>query len=135
MKESPRFVTAPRLQGTRVLVVEDSPDSMEALSVLLQFEGAIVCAAHDGLAALTQLRAHELDLVMSDIEMPRLDGYGFVVALRREPGKSALPAIALTGRGNDDDVQRALDSGFDAHLTKPVVLDDLVAVITRLLHP
>jgi two-component system CheB/CheR fusion protein len=123
----------PRLEGARLLVVEDSFDACEVLAVMLQFEGAFVHLAHDGQAALATLRGNEVDLVVCDLEMPVLDGYGFIRALRREPGREALPAIALTGRGGDEDVRRALDSGFDTHVTKPVVLDDLVAAIARLL--
>lgn len=123
----------PRLAGARLLVVEDSFDACEVLGVMLQFEGAAVHLAHEGQAALGLLRGHEVDLVVSDIEMPGLDGFGFIQALRREPGRDRLPAIALTGRGGPEDIQRALAAGFDAHVTKPVVLDDLVAAIARLL--
>ena len=123
----------PRLEGARLLVVEDSPDACEVLGVMLQFEGAVVHLAHEGQAALRKLRGNEIDLVVSDIDMPGLDGYGFIAALRREPGRAALPAIALTGHGSEEDVQQALEAGFDAHVTKPVVLDDLVAAIARLL--
>ena len=123
----------PRLEGTRLLVVDDSIDACEVIGVMLQFEGASVHLAHEGQAALAALRGQEVDLVVSDLEMPGLDGYGFIEALRRQPGRDRLPAIALTGRGSEEDVRRALEAGFDAHVTKPVVLDDLVATIARLL--
>ena len=124
---------APRLDGVRLLVAEDSADAAEALHVLLQFEGAMVLVAYDGERALALLRDHVVDLVVSDLGMPVLDGYGVIAALRADPSLRDLPAIALTGHGGDDDVQRALQAGFDAHVTKPVVLDDLVERIRRVL--
>ena len=134
MNDSPPFaVHAPRLAGKRLLVVEDSPDALEALCVLLQFEGASVQIARDGQEALERLGEIEVDLMLADLEMPRLDGFGLVAALRRDPAITPLPCIALTARGLDSDVERALAAGFDAHVTKPVMLDDLVAVISRLL--
>lgn len=125
----------PRLPGLRVAVAEDSPDSAETLQGLLQLEGAVVHLAHDGARALALLREHECDLLVSDLGMPWLDGYALMAALRAEPRFAALPAIALTGRGEDADVERAFAAGFDAHVMKPVVLDELVAQIARVLPP
>lgn len=134
MHDSPPIAAhAPRLPGLRLLVAEDSLDAAEALRVLLQFEGAQVQVAGDGHAALAVLRAQPIDFVVSDLGMPGLDGYGLIAALRREEAHRRLPCIALTGHGQDTDVQRALDAGFDAHVTKPVVLDDLVARIRDVL--
>ena len=131
----PPATHAPRLAGVRLLVADDSPDAAEALHVLLQFEGAQVRVACDGRHALAQLRESPVDLVVSDLGMPVLDGYGLVRALRADPDLRAVPAIALTGHGEDRDVQRALAAGFDAHVTKPVVLDDLVARILATMEP
>ena len=134
MHDSPPLAGhAPRLPGLRLLVAEDSLDAAEALRVLLQFEGAQVHVAHDGHAALALLRAQPLDFVVSDLGMPGLDGYGLIAALRGEEALCRVPCIALTGHGQESDVQRALDAGFDAHVTKPVVLDDLIARILQVL--
>jgi two-component system CheB/CheR fusion protein len=131
----PPAAHGPRLAGVRLLVVEDSPDAAEALDVLLQFEGAAVHVAHDGHAALALLRTQPLDFVVSDLGMPGLDGYGLIAALRAEEPLRHLPCIALTGHGQEADVQRALAAGFDAHVTKPVVLDELIARILQVLEP
>lgn len=134
MHDSPPLAAhAPRLSGLRLLVAEDSLDAAEALRVLLQFEGAEVHVAHDGHAALAVLRTHAVDFVVSDLGMPGLDGYGLIAALRGDAALCRVPCIALTGHGQDTDVQRALHAGFDAHVTKPVVLDDLVARIVQVL--
>lgn len=132
MTDSPPItVHLPRLGGLRLLVVEDSLDAAEALRVLLQFEGADVHVAHDGLQALACLREHAVDLVVSDLGMPNLDGYGLAAALRADAALRHLPCVALTGHGQQADIQRALAAGFGAHVTKPVVLDDLVARILQ----
>ena len=126
-------LNAPRLPGLRVLVVEDSPDAAEALFVLLQFEGVDVHVAQDGMHALAVLRDTAVDLVVSDLGMPNLDGYGLATALRDDPALRHLTCIALTGHGRQTDIQRALQAGFAAHVTKPVVLDELVARILQVL--
>jgi two-component system CheB/CheR fusion protein len=134
MHDSPPLAAhAPRLPGLRLLVAEDSLDAAEALRVLLQFEGAQVHVANDGHGALELLRTHPVDFVVSDLGMPGLDGYGLIAALRGDAALRTLPCIALTGHGQEPDVQRALSAGFDAHVIKPVVLDDLVARIREVL--
>lgn len=130
MSEPPTLAAhMPRLGGLRLLVVEDSLDAAEALRVLLQFEGATVHVAHDGRQALACLREHTVDLVISDLGMPHLDGYGLAAALRADAALRELPCIALTGHGQQADIQRALAAGFGTHVTKPVVLDELIARI------
>lgn len=132
MHDSPPLdAHSPRLPGLRLLVAEDSADAAEALKVLLQFEGAAVHVAQDGHAALALLREHRVDLIVSDLAMPGLDGYGLIAALRADAATATVPCIALTGFGRDSDVQRALQAGFAAHVTKPVDLDDLVARIVQ----
>jgi len=64
--------------------------------------------------------ANEFDLVISDVGMPHMDGYEMIAELRAQPRTAALPAIALTGYGRAQDVQRALVAGFNAHINKPV---------------
>lgn len=135
MQIHPPAVHGPRLTGVRLLIVEDSLDAAEALNVLLQFEGAAVHVAHDGHAALALLRAQAVDFVVSDLGMPGLDGYGLIAALRGDAALCRMPCIALTGHGQESDVQHALGAGFDAHVTKPVVLDDLVARILQVMAP
>jgi two-component system CheB/CheR fusion protein len=119
-------------QGLRILLVDDLADASEALAMLLEIEGARVTTARGGGEALSLLKANEFDLLISDIAMPDMDGYELVAALRKLPGKRTLPAIALTGFGRRHDQDKALNAGFDAHIGKPVSLEDLRKTINEL---
>ena len=95
-----------------VLVVDDSEDTTEMVRHLLEIGGATVCAATSGFEALRFAREREFDVVLSDISMPEMDGFEFLSKLRKLPGKEDLPAVALTGFGRPEDVQRASDAGL-----------------------
>jgi two-component system CheB/CheR fusion protein len=130
-EELPPADIEPRLAGLRVLVVEDSIDAAGALRVLLQLEGADVTVAHDGVEGLRCLADDRFDLVLSDIGMPGMDGYEFVANLRNHENSRHVPTIALTGFAREPDVAQAIRAGFDAHVSKPVSLDELVGLILR----
>jgi two-component system CheB/CheR fusion protein len=132
--EGPREPTGQRLSDLHLLVVEDSIDAAGALRLLLELEGARVSVAHDGAAALAAVQAERPDLVISDIGMPGLNGYDFVSTLRATPETADLPAVALTGFGRLQDIDHALRAGFDAHVAKPVLIDDLVAQLLAVLR-
>lgn len=117
------------LEGMSVLVVDDSEDTTEMVRHLLEIGGASVCAATSGFEALRLAREKEFDVVLSDISMPEMDGYEFLSRLRQIPGKEDLPAVALTGFGRPEDVQRASDKGFYAHLTKPFDIQSLAMLL------
>ncbi|HYK22169.1 MAG TPA: response regulator, partial [Pyrinomonadaceae bacterium] len=74
----------------------------------------------------------EFDVVLSDISMPGMDGFEFFRKLRELPGKQNLPAIALTGFGRPEDVERAIEEGFYAHLTKPFDIESLATLLQSL---
>jgi two-component system CheB/CheR fusion protein len=120
--------------GLRVLIVDDTPDTLGALHALLGLEGASVLTASGAAEALRILDERPVDLVLSDISMADMDGHAFVGELRRRPGYAAVPAIALSGHADPSDVRRSLDSGFDAHLAKPVLLEHLVETMARLMR-
>jgi len=119
------------LDGMSVLVVDDSADTTEMVRRLLEIGGASVCAATSGAEALRLAREKEFDVVLSDISMPEMDGFEFLSRLRQIPGKEDLPAVALTGFGRPEDVQRASDKGFYAHLTKPFDIQSLASLLQR----
>src|ERR1044072_283346 len=106
------------LGGMSVLVVDDSEDTTEMVRHLLEIGGASVCSATSGFEALRIAREKEFDVVLSNISMPEMDGFEFLNRLRQIPGKEGLPAVALTGFGRPEDMQKASDNGFYAHLTK-----------------
>ena len=120
------------LTGMTILVVDDSEDTTEMVQHLLEIGGASVCAATSGLEALRIAREKEFDVVLSDISMPGMDGFEFLGKLRQIPGKQALPAVALTGFGRPEDVQRASREGFFAHLTKPFDIETLARLLQKM---
>jgi two-component system CheB/CheR fusion protein len=123
---APAGMSIGKLGGTRILIVDDTEDSVEMLSLLLASEGAIVTSASSGEEALRAAAARELDLIVSDISMPGMDGYELMRALRQSPRHRTTPAIALTGFGRDEDIARARQAGFDAQLTKPIDFPALI---------
>lgn len=120
------------LAGIKVLVVDDSEDTTEMVRHLLEIGGASVCAATSGREALKIAREKHFDVVLSDISMPGMDGFEFLSKLRKIPGKKNLPAVALTGFGRPEDVQRASSEGFYAHLTKPFDIQTLARLLQNI---
>ena len=114
----------------RVMVVDDNRDAAESLGMLLELENCTVSVAFDGLQALGALETFKPDIVLLDIGMPGMDGYELARRMRAAPGGTELVLVALTGWGQADDKKRAMDAGFDEHLTKPVDPDLLARVIT-----
>jgi signal transduction histidine kinase len=126
-----RPLPAPRpSRQARVLIVEDNDDARVSLQRLLQADGHLVSAARDGRAGLEAAMAGSPNIAVVDIGLPGMDGYEFARAMRERLG-NGVRLIALTGYGSDADRQRARDAGFDAHLTKPVDLERLLALITE----
>jgi two-component system CheB/CheR fusion protein len=120
------------LDGLAVLVVDDSEDTTEMVRHLLEIGGASVHVATSGFDALRLAQDRQFDVVLSDISMPEMDGFEFLSKLRALPGKRDVPAVALTGFGRPEDVQRASDEGFYAHLTKPFDIQTLATLLQKL---
>ena len=120
------------LDGMRVLVVDDSEDTAEMVQHLLEIGGATVTAVTSGHEGLRIAGEQEFDVVLSDISMPGMDGFEFVSKLRDLPGYQDLPAVALTGFGRPEDVQRAHGQGFYAHLTKPFDIQALAELLQKI---
>jgi two-component system chemotaxis sensor kinase CheA len=115
----PTGTAAPRRRST-ILVVDDSITTRTLEKGILESAGYRVVVCVDGQDALDRLRAgiETVDLVVADVEMPRLDGFGLLKALRADEAFSRLPLILMTSRGDADDVARGLALGADAYLTK-----------------
>ena len=120
------------LDGMQVLVVDDSADTTEMVQHLLEIGGANVTAVTSGFEALRKASEKQFDVVLSDISMPGMDGFEFLNRLRNVPGYEELPAVALTGFGRPEDVQRAYDEGFFAHLTKPFDIQALACLLQKI---
>jgi CheY-like chemotaxis protein len=117
----------------QLLLVEDSDDILYIMKTELEWMGYVVDAATDGNAALDLAKAHRPDVIISDIQMPGIDGFEFLRRVRSLKELAKVPAIALTGFGMDADVKRALERGFSAHMTKPVEPDKLSEMIEKLI--
>ena len=123
------------LAGIRALVVEDEADSRDLLQEALLGAGAVVRTADSAEVALTVFGEEELDIIISDIGMPGVDGYELMRRIRRLPGeRGAVPAVAVTAYARPGDRARATEAGFHAHLTKPVEIDELLRTIAALVH-
>jgi two-component system cell cycle response regulator DivK len=117
-----------------ILVVDDRPSSRELLRTVLDNAGYEVIEAADGAEALEKAHKRKPDLILLDLQLPGLDGFGVIGALRSEPRFSATPIVAITASAMQGDREKALQSGFTSYITKPVRLAVLRAEIERLLR-
>jgi PAS domain S-box-containing protein len=126
----PGTPTTKRIEKTfNILVVDDNEDSRVMMAELLSMEGHTIFQAKDAATAFEAINEHSLDVVISDIGLPGLDGYHIARTLRSMPELNPLRLIALTGFGTPDDQRKALKAGFDAHFIKPFDIDKLIAVL------
>jgi len=119
------------LEGIQILLVDDEPDTREFQAFLLEQSGARVIAVTSGLEALQALEKFIPNVIVSDIGMAEMDGYMLLQQVRSRPSNQGgmIPAIALTAYAAEADQQRALQVGFQTHLTKPVEPEELVRAI------
>ena len=120
------------LTGMRILVVDDSADTVEMLQTLLEMDGALVSTAGGGPEALQILEEKSFDVILSDISMPDMDGFELLSRLRKLPNGADVPVLALTGFGRAEDVERATSEGFFSHITKPVDVSAIVTMLQKL---
>src|SRR5262249_51774990 len=130
MKDSPP-PSRESLAGLRILVVEDEPDTCDFLERFLRGYGADVLIARSAPEALATIAGQEIDIVVSDIGLPDVDGYDLMHRIRALPANAggATPAIALTAYARTEDRTRAFRAGYQAHLAKPIEPAELVATI------
>jgi two-component system CheB/CheR fusion protein len=119
--------------GLRIMLVDDVEDAVLVVKTLLEFQGAVVFTATGARDALATMEREPVDLLISDISMPEMDGYALLRAARAMPRCAALPAVAVTGLGRDQDIAQAREAGFMAHLGKPLSIARLLAIIPELL--
>ena len=117
----------------KVLVVDDVSDVTEMIGLLLKVAGYEVATADSGALALRLASESTFNLIISDIGMPEMNGYELTESLRGRPEYRGIPIIAVTGYSEYHDRTRALQSGFDAHLTKPINPAELLDLMRELL--
>jgi two-component system CheB/CheR fusion protein len=121
-----------RLKGLKILLVDDSPEVIEVMRMLLEMEDALVKSFSEPLRALHNATDEHYDIILSDIGMPVMDGHELIQSLRQTKLHKFTPAIALTGYGVAVEAQKAKSAGFDRHLCKPVQYEELVETIETL---
>jgi signal transduction histidine kinase len=118
---------------TTILVIEDTRAVREEIVRVLEFEGYDTLVAANGIEGIEMARMHLPDLILCDIMMPNLDGYGAIEAIRREKALATTPFIFLTARTNRSDIRHGMNLGADDYITKPFSADELIqAIATRL---
>ncbi|HYW57156.1 MAG TPA: chemotaxis protein CheB [Polaromonas sp.] len=120
------------LEGLRILAVDDMLDGLEPFAALMRIDGAVVDTADSGEKALQALTASSYDLMISDLGMAGMDGFALIQEIRKRAPLKDFPAIALSGYGRQADVDRALEMGFTAHLSKPATLSQVRDTVSRL---
>jgi two-component system, chemotaxis family, CheB/CheR fusion protein len=119
----------------RILVIEDNLDAAESLRLALELQGHEVFLAHDGPKGIERARELRPEVVLCDIGLPGMDGYAVAKALHAEPALRDAFLVALTGYALPEDQRRAGDAGFDAHLTKPAMVEAVEEVMGRARPP
>lgn len=117
------------LHGCHVLLVDDSKDNQVLISHLIKLSGATVETANDGLEGIEKAGSNHFDVVLMDIQMPRLGGYEAIKRLRK--GDYLKPIIALTAHALKEDIDRCFEAGCDYYLTKPIHRGKLIHTISR----
>jgi len=123
------------LRGHKVLIVDDDPRNAFVLTDVLEMHGVIVVQATDGRKAITELAAGDIDLVLMDVMMPRMDGYETTRAIRRMPEFASLPVITVTARAMQGDREKSIDAGASDYITKPIDIEELLNRMERWLAP
>ncbi len=121
--------------AARVLLIEDNRPSLELMSYLLQAFGHTPMEALNGVDGLEILRTERPDLVVCDIDLPRLDGYTLAGRAKADPATRDIPLVAVTALAMVGDRDRALRAGFDGYLTKPIEPETFVQELERYLIP
>ena len=123
--------TTVRALERRVVVIDDNHDAANATAMLVEELGAECRVAYDGISGVREVLAYRPEIVLLDIGMPGLDGYETCSRIRRGLGHGVI-VVALTGFGREQDRDKAFQSGFDAHLTKPVDPKELARLLSEL---
>ena len=116
------------------LVVEDSPTMRQLITFALKrIPGSKIVEANDGIDALKKLSSQKFDIILTDINMPIMDGLKLVSMVRNDPVHRAIPIIIITTEGADEDRKRGLALGANAYIAKPIQTADLLSVVNQII--
>ncbi|MDT8421139.1 MAG: response regulator [Desulfuromonadales bacterium] len=119
----------------KVLVVEDSPTMRQLIVFALKrIRGLQIVEANDGVGGLKKLSAEKFDLILTDINMPIMDGLKLVSLIRNDPHYKDVPVVVITTEGAQEDRDRALALGANEYITKPIQTARIIEVVKRLLE-
>lgn len=126
-----------RLLGLRVLLVDDTPDSLNLMKIFAESQGAVVATAASADAGLAMVQEWKPDLLVSDISMPEKDGLQLIAELRESEPKDSrrLPAVAVTAYSRVEDKERVIAAGFDGHIAKPINPTQFVNTLFEMISP
>ena len=113
----------------RILVIEDEADTRDNLVLMLEMEGFEPFSAPNGRAGITLAQREAPDVILCDVSMPELDGYGVLEELRADPNTVSIPFIFLTAKGDKKDLRTGMNLGADDYLTKPASAEEVLAAI------
>jgi DNA-binding NarL/FixJ family response regulator len=113
----------------KILIIEDQASMRKNIAFILEMEGFKTCSAANGREGVAAAKAEKPDLILCDVMMPEMDGYGVVQTLRADPAFAMTPFIFLTARSDRNDIRTGMNSGADDYLTKPVVHNELMAAV------
>jgi CheY-like chemotaxis protein len=121
------------LTGLRVLLVDDDEDTLSLMATALKSRRANVTAVSSASDAIEELKINRPDVLVSDIAMPEEDGYSLIAKVRllEKDAGEAIPAVAITAYAKEEDRTRALSSGYQIYLAKPIELSELVSVVAK----
>ena len=115
--------------------MDDDPRNAFVLADVLEMHGMTVVQATDGRKAIAALAAGDIDLVLMDVMMPRMDGYETTRAIRKMPEYASLPVITVTARAMQGDREKSIDAGASDYITKPIDIEELLNCMERWLSP
>lgn len=121
--------------GSKILLVEDNPQNRYLVTFLLEKNGYEVVIAEDGEQALSVVEEEEPDLILMDVQLPKMDGYEATRRIKADARFKDIPLVALTAHSMNGDRGKALAAGCDDYITKPVDAEGLLARLAELLTP
>jgi CheY-like chemotaxis protein len=125
---------SPSTQGMSILIVDDNAQNVELLEAYLEDLGADIRTAYDGLEALAAVEQRQPDVILLDVMMPRMSGFQACVKLKANPATKDIPIIMVTALNEVSDAERAVESGTEEFLTKPVNKLELVTKVKAMLE-
>ena len=118
----------------KILIVDDDKTTRKLLSFYLKEGGFNVMTAENGLNAMEKLGTDTFQLVMTDLNMPFMDGIEFIKTMKSNPGTAHIPALMLTAEADGEEKERAFRAGADGYLSKPVTAEEVIAKILRMVE-